>query len=437
MNIDESSLITQEHLLHVWRRARTCSPCWLVGENIATYNPSNIDYNLLPILPKSFPYSYDPLGRPFAFVNMYDPRCTLTRPPPGSTRGIYAVLIQLPHTSKAPWKIPIEVAAYLFNNYKSMKHHATCFNLTNGEMKIDTDTPTRTHSLTFHDVMQPAGYPTNNMYNIHSIDDWLRLCENHSGDSADILRHGKIEFRRVLPSSIVDPPYFTTIPCPRDTLQHVPFTSSTCLSSNTHALPATNVAQEVTSCVTQTPDSINARTVHDTTVTFDVDPASITDTASNPAINVQSETVQTPLYPDTMDRSNRDVTTRSPHPPSDGLPAYIASALQSHQVASTRPNATSTVTSAALCTPQSIFPIFDKDVKQEMSIADTAQPATTNITTPISSVVTQSTTTATIIDPILHQNPVPIEMRRRLTSSRSHEAYVAEIERGRSVLNTF
>ena len=169
MNLEKAALITQEHLIHVWRRSNSGSPNWLVGGHIVL--ASIVDYFSLPILPKSFPYSNNPLGRPFAFVNMFDPYCKLTRAPPVSSRGIYAILVQLPHAHASPWKIPIEVAAFLFNQYRSKKYHNTCFDLTSGEMKVDTDTPHRPTAPTVHDVVRPLGYPKNNVFDIQSIDD--------------------------------------------------------------------------------------------------------------------------------------------------------------------------------------------------------------------------------------------------------------------------
>ena len=75
----------------------------------------------------SYVSSFDPLGCPFVYVNMFDPTCVFSTPASGSSRGNYAVLVQVPYASDCPWRLPAEMATWLDNYYRDHNCQRSCF----------------------------------------------------------------------------------------------------------------------------------------------------------------------------------------------------------------------------------------------------------------------------------------------------------------------
>ena len=115
-----------------WRTKNPFSqPRWIVGEFIRT--AMHVVYTELPVLPTKNVSSLDPIGRPFAYVSMFDPTCRADSSKSGAARKVYPVLVQTPRFAECAWRLPPPVQAFLHNKFRSQKHKAISFDLKDGK----------------------------------------------------------------------------------------------------------------------------------------------------------------------------------------------------------------------------------------------------------------------------------------------------------------
>ena len=145
-------------------------------------------YSHLPRLPNTYVSSFDPLGRPFAFVNMFDPQCLTTKPRPGSAQRVYAVLVQTPRYAECQWRLPPEVVAFMFSKCRAKKHKRSVFDLHTGEALVKPAIPD-SHCMTSSGPMdiQRILYLTSTLVMIGNISEHgiVSKLENSSSATVD------------------------------------------------------------------------------------------------------------------------------------------------------------------------------------------------------------------------------------------------------------
>ena len=214
-------------------------PTWIVGSDLTASKKFTVER--LPILPSQYSYSYDPLGRPWAYINMFDPTGTAL-PDPHWDRRLYAALI-IPAGSKPElaWRLPGPVLAWRTNVHASYLKKGQKFDSSTGSLLIDRNkmstlpkdcnaSPEPIWHLRENDInvaCRPGNYENKPSLAVHSDEDWRNILTSRIGEKAAncFLDYPPLEIRRITGPIRVDR-RSQSFPHPIGDLTHLTFDSA-------------------------------------------------------------------------------------------------------------------------------------------------------------------------------------------------------------------